>query len=170
MCKNCTSEALNEHSVLFFKCLTWARFLFFNTNYFSTLSVRVHLMRIFTLCLRRTNWHYYSDWNQRKCRWSASGLPRYGGCSQPVWWRVFSRPAWSGPAAGRNSDGGGGRDPTRENIHLHASSPLMLSHLPQHITQTHSAQVFLKGAVCIAVLFPEVLMHYQVYRKTHSAS
>lgn len=76
--------------------------------------------------------------SQRKCRWSASGLPLHGCCSQTVWRRpLFSRPARSGAA--KRCNWKCGRDPNSQSPHCiprvseppptasYANRPLMLS-------------------------------------------
>ncbi len=74
--------------------------------------------------------------SQRKCRWSASGLPLHACCSQPSGGGRISRPARSGPAECCNWECGGGRDPTRGNSLSPHCSTAFMSHLPQHLIQT----------------------------------
>lgn len=114
--------------------------------------------------------------SQRKCRWSASGLPLHGCCSQPIWWRPLFRgqPEVVQPNAVIESVEVAGI----QTVYLLTASPQALSHLPQHLMQTgrlcyprrsSRSRPLRQLSVCFwqflcllppSVLVWEVLMHY----------
>lgn len=106
--------------------------------FFVVLSLPPSDVNIFTLCLRTPLFWLdcvcCSARSQRKCRWSASGLPLHGCCSQPIWWRPLFRgqPEVVQPNAVIESVEVAGI----QTVYLLTASPQALSHLPQHLMQT----------------------------------
>ncbi len=72
-------------------------FPFHEKNYFLSFRFGLHLMWVYLHVVwelkQKLMLLFWLDCvccsvrSQRKCRWSASGLPLHGCCSQPVWWR-----------------------------------------------------------------------------------